>query len=367
MKNALWAVAASGGLTLLLGCALAANPQPPTLWLPNPVTSLTAARIGDEVRLHWNMPRDSTDKLRLKGPQRARICQMEAPSGEAVPHFRQQACQMVGDAQFAPGKPAEFSVQLPPRLIAGIPHAISYYVELENQAGKTAGPSNPALAATGSAPPPVIGLRLESRPDGILLRWRPAAPEPNLVLRIHRLLVAQPGASETSGMNGAPPPERQTLEVDLEKSDPGDALDRDATLNHIWRYTAERVLKLDIDGHALEVAGRSSQVVTIDAKDIFPPAIPADLAAVADQQARSIDLSWTPDTAPDLAGYIVYRRDLTSGTPLERISPKAPIVPPAFEDRDVQPGHRYVYSVSAIDHNGNESARSSEIEEELPQ
>jgi hypothetical protein len=30
-------------------------------------------------------------------------------------------------------------------------------------------------------------------------------------------------------------------------------------------------------------------------------------------------------------------------------------------------GQRYAYSVSAVDHDGNESARSPEVEEQLPQ
>jgi hypothetical protein len=42
--RAIWVAVASGGLALLAGCGLAANPQPPTLWLPNPPKDLTATR-----------------------------------------------------------------------------------------------------------------------------------------------------------------------------------------------------------------------------------------------------------------------------------------------------------------------------------
>jgi fibronectin type 3 domain-containing protein len=49
------------------------------------------------------------------------------------------------------------------------------------------------------------------------------------------------------------------------------------------------------------------------------------------------------------------------------VSGKAILVPPSLEDKSVASGHRYAYSVSAVDQDGNESARSAEVEESLPQ
>jgi fibronectin type 3 domain-containing protein len=167
--------------------------------------------------------------------------------------------------------------------------------------------------------------------------------------------------------NGVPPPDVQVLEVDLDKGDPGQALDRDAPLDHVWKYSAERVVRLEIEKHALEIAGPASEKVMIDAKDVFPPAVPAGLAAVADAEARAVDLSWTPDTDADLAGYAVYRRDTMAGGAMERISGSALVVGPSFGDVKVVAGRRYVYAVTAVDADGNESARSGEVEEGLPQ
>lgn len=374
MKMAvLWAVV-SAGLAMLAGCGLASNPQPPTLWLPAPVKNLTAARVGNEVHLAWTMPRETTDKVPLKGDQKTHFCwENEAGVAAAEPRFREGSCAAAGDAEFPPRKPANFVVPLAPALATGAPRAVSYFIELQNHAGKTAGPSNGAWVAAGNAPPALSGLRLATQAEGVILRWTPAAPEPGMVLRIHRWLLNPPsatgknGASHPNQANGVAAPAEQTLEVPLDRNDRGGAVDRDASLDHVWKYQAERVLKVNVEGHALEIAGVPSAMTVIDAKDVFPPATPSGLAAVADVQAHAIDLSWEPDRDADLAGYVVYRSDLTAGGGAERISGKALLVPPSLSDSTAQAGHRYAYSVSAVDEDGNESARSKEVDEELPQ
>ncbi|MFZ0692118.1 MAG: hypothetical protein WAM68_19955 [Acidobacteriaceae bacterium] len=373
---------ASGWLVLLAGCGLASNPQPPTLWLPEPVKDLAATRVGDAVHLHWTMPKETTDKVALKGDQRAHFCWEDAAMGEkpagagkagagkaqkATPKMGPDPCRALGDGLFPPEKAADFTVRMPGELVAGAPRAVAFFVELQNHAGKTAGPSNAAWVATGAAPPGVTGLRLETRAEGVVLHWDEAAARAAMVLRIHRMLVPGPAAEKANAANGAPPAEQQVLEVDLGKGDPGVALDHDAVLDHAWKYWAERVMKVEIDQHAMEIAGPPSATVAIDAKDVFAPAVPAGVAAVADAEAKAIDLSWTPDTDSDLAGYVVYRCDVTAGTAMERISGTALVVPPSFGDTTVVAGHRYAYAVSAVDRDGNESARSGEVEEEIPQ
>ncbi len=401
------AAVGSAGLALLAGCGLAANPQPPTLWLPEPVKDLTATRVSDEVHLHWTMPKNTTDKVALKGDQRAHFCwedeasaavkaaavkaaaakaaaeneqaaSRQVPGGMAEPAAKQsgppplplgfdpKTCRALGDGMFAPDKAADFMAKMPAELTSGTPRVVGFYLELQNHAGKTAGPSNAAWIATGPAPPGVTGLRLETRAEGLVLHWDPSAPQPHMVLRIHRTLVPNAGAAKPDESKGATPAEAQVLEVDLDKTDPGGAVDRDAQLDHEWKDWAERVVKLDVNAHTVEIAGTPSQTVTIDAKDVFPPAIPSGVTVVADAQAKAMDLSWTPDTEADIAGYVVYRRDVTAGGSMERITPKA-VVSPSYSDGMVVAGHQYAYAVSAVDQDGNESARSAEVVEGLPE
>jgi fibronectin type 3 domain-containing protein len=98
--------------------------------------------------------------------------------------------------------------------------------------------------------------------------------------------------------------------------------------------------------------------------DTFPPRTPTGLAAVP--STDGIDLSWEPNTEPDLAGYIVYRRQVSVtgeaiGTPTRLTSTPTPA--PAFSDRTAQPGQSYSYRVTAIDTAGNESPASTEVQE----
>ena len=359
--------ALAGGLVLLTGCGLAGNPQPPTLWLPSPVTDLTAVRVGDAVHLHWTMPKNTTDRVALRGDQKGHVCWEFAPGRTgAAPSFDAGACRAAGEGMFAPGKVADLTAPLPAGLTTGTQRAVLFYVELQNQAGKTAGPSNAAWIASGAAPPGVTELRPEASADGVVLHWTPSGPHAPTIMRIHRTLVKTAGAPKPDSSQGAPPPPQQTLEVALNGSDPGGAMDRDAALDHTWKYWAERVVTVQVDGHALEIAGPPSESVTLDAKDVFPPAVPAGLAVVADAQGKAMDLSWTPDTNADIAGYRVYRRDLTAGGTVERITSKL-LVPPSCSDTSVEAGHRYAYAVSAVDQDGNESARSTEVEGELPE
>src|SRR5271165_543937 len=337
---------------MVAGCGTPAAPQPPSLNLPEPVVDLRASRSGDQVSLTWTMPKRTTDKVILKGDQDAHVCRRV----ETGP------CETAADLHFPPEAPAHFVDHLPVALTSGPPKLMAYIVELRNHAGHSAGPSNSAWTAAGAAPPQINQLSATAQADGVLLRWQTAGG--NEIIRIRRTMLTTPGAPRASEVGGSPLPPERTLEV--AGKDQGEALDRDAALDHTYQYSVQHVVELTLEGHALEVFGAPSDTVTIHARDVFPPRMPTAVQAIADPQARAIDLSWAPNTEPDLAGYIVYRRDTASNAPAVRVSPPGEAAP-SFRDASVLFGHSYAYSVSAVDRDGNESPRSAETEESLPQ
>lgn len=313
------------------------------------------------------MPTHTTDRLILKSPISVRVCR----AIESGP------CTVVATRAFDPGRPAEYTDALSAELTHGPTRLLTYQLDLLNHAEKSAGHSNSAFAAAGPSPPAVTGLTAQVRRDGVLLSWHPStessADTPaegtsSILFRIKRVRQ-NPIPGGTTGSGGAKPsPEVQILAVrTADGDDPGHALDKDAALNQQYQYTVERVTTVELSGHAIEVQGHASDSVAIATNDVFPPAVPQDLAAVADTAGGAIDLSWTPDTEADLAGYVVYRRDLASGLPAQRISAAGvPLTTPSFRDTGVRRGQAYAYSVSAISKAGYQSDRSHEATETLP-
>ncbi|MGD0902327.1 MAG: fibronectin type III domain-containing protein [Terracidiphilus sp.] len=357
-------VAAAIGL-LLSGCGTPGAPMPPSLNLPDPVTNLSASRAGNQVSLAWTMPKRNTDKLFLKGNLPVRLCRKEN-EGTCAP--------LAASLLLTPGAPGAFTETLPPALTSGAPRPLTYFVELPNRQGRSAGLSNAAIVLAGEAPAPVANLTAEVRKDGVVLRWTPDSPtapqfSPAAVRLRRTLLTPQPEARPNSQQGIlAPPPEPVERTLLVYSGVAGLALDKEIHFGETYEYRAQRVARITVGSQTLELAGPLSASVRVEALDVFPPAVPAGLAAVATAASAgseaAIDLSWQPDTEPDLAGYIVYRRE--GSETWQRISPAQPLVGPAFHDVHVQPGRTYRYAVTAIDQGGRESARSAEAEETAP-
>jgi hypothetical protein len=111
----------------------------------------------------------------------------------------------------------------------------------------------------------------------------------------------------------------------------------------------------------LSVESAASAPVCVKPADVFPPAAPKSLAAVASEGA--ISLIWEGSDARDLGGYIVLR-GTAPGAPTERLTPQ-PIRETTFRDTTVKAGTRYVYAVIAVDtaKPPNASAPSNQAQE----
>jgi hypothetical protein len=96
--------------------------------------------------------------------------------------------------------------------------------------------------------------------------------------------------------------------------------------------------------------------------DVFPPAAPARLVAVADE--GGISLIWEPNAELDVAGYLVLRGEPTDAT-LQPLT-LTPVTEARFRDTHVSAGKKYLYAVVALDSRlpfGNISAESNRVEE----
>ena len=347
----------------LAGCGMPGAPLPPSLNLPIPVNDLSAVRTGSQVALSWTMPTKTTDKVLLKGNITVRVCRNET---SVAP------CSVAAALQLAPGADATFTDTLPAPLASSQPRALTYFVELVNRKSRSAGLSNGAVVLAGEAPLAIESLTAEMSKEGVLLRWAPAPAEssPVAVRLVRRLLTAPAKKSDQSPLAQPAEPLVQTLLVEPSaRSDR--TLDTNIRFGETYEYRAQRVARVTVGGSTLELAGPLSLPLRIDAVNVFPPSAPKGLAAVASAgengSGPAIDLSWLPGAEPNLSGYSVYRRDsAATDSNWQRISPAQPVVGPGYHDPNVQPGHTYAYSVTAIDQDGRESARSVEASDTVP-
>ena len=376
---------------LLAGCGSPGVPLPPSLKLPNPVSDLRAERLGDQVLLHWSMPTETTDGQPLRTPLAVELCRSVGT----------RSCSRVNMLQSAPGAAANAADLLPPALTSGSAQLLGYSVRVRNATGRDAGQSNLAYSASGDAPPPVTGLRVEPTERGVLIHWQPipAASATELLFTrsvlsgassqaagAARLGAAATGLAATQA-NTAEPAE-QVLHVPLQLGPDGHthgpelrALDATVRFGQSYHYSAQAVTSMMLEGKQVEVRGVMNTGVTVDVRDVFPPKRPEGLAVVLALPAQadsgvnapgsagglSLDLSWTPNTEPDLAGYNVYRRDLDQGGAAVLVNTAGLIQEPAYRDKSVQPGHHYAYRITAADTNGNESKLSEEADQRTPQ
>jgi len=393
-----WLTLAAAALAIVLvaGCASPGPPHAPTLNLPDPVKDLTAERVGDKVTLHWTTPEKNTDRIAIKGTVTAQICRISVPSIPAPT----PDCAVVTTVPVQSGA-SRAEDTLPASLTVDPASLLAYRVRLLNTNNRSAGLSSEAFVAAGAAPPPVQQLRAKSLQDGIELEWQQQNTTSQVLLDRHlvepagaaaNLAPAKPAptpkpATRTKSRKTSPPPasakpqaqpisSQKTpndvrLETPKEVNDAGGTIDRSTLRGASYRYTAQRVREISLAGHALELRSDLSPPVTVAVLDTFPPGVPTALEAVpggATVSDRSIDLSWAPNTDNDLAGYIVYRQEVTSTGQVAGSATRlnqSPVVGPAYRDQTAIPGHRYAYRVTAVDATGNESAPSTDVQETL--
>lgn len=345
-----------GGLLMLAGCATIAPPQPPSLELPKPPSDLRAARKGNKVVLTWTVPTVTTDRKTARSRGSTRICRGVGP-------VLAQCGTAVGTAPAARAVPADkkssttYSDTLPTELLTSDSGFVTYAVEVTNAEGRSAGLSNRVRVTLARTLPPPANFAARVTNQGIVLSWTDDAPheaEQSQIRYVYRIYRRLEGSSHGSVAGEVPAGGGSTL------------TDSNIEWEKTYEYRAETVTVISPEGKAqVQIEGDDSPEVKVFADDVFPPAVPSGLQAVFSGAGGQsfVDLIWAPVSDIDLAGYNVYRHEAGGAA----VKSNAELVKtPAFRDVNVLPGKNYLYSVSAVDARGNESARSEEAGESVP-
>jgi hypothetical protein len=355
---------------VMFGCGTPGPPLPPSLELPKPVTNLRASRKGEKVTLTWTVPSRTTDlgKITHLGP--TRICRSLRASlnhcnqvGEAPPIFPAATAMGRGKPRTSQGKPpspveAAYVDTITSDLAEKNPRAVvNYAVEVMNEDNRSASLSNLVQipVAPTLAPPPQPDYEVTA--EGVTLRWKGTplganTPGISYFYRVYRKL-AESKIKDVAG------------EVPLGTSGQAAFTDHGFEWDKTYLYSVTAVTLVEAPEQPMQIEGDDSPTIQITPRDVFPPAVPGGLQAVFSGvgQQPFIDLVWIPDTDSDLAGYNVYRHE--DGQPAVKINTDL-VRTPAFRDRNVLPGKKYFYAVSAADLRDNESARSEEASEQVP-
>jgi hypothetical protein len=352
---------------LLTGCGVPGIPRPPSLDLPEPPNDLRATRKGNKVTLTWTQPKETTDKEAARHLGRTRICRavVDSPTAAAM-----KTCDEVGVAEPKPvprateQQPVEMNYRdtLSPELESANATSVAQYsVSVQNARGRAAGLSNEVAIPLAPTLPAPSGLAASVQADGVHLTANaPAAPAENSRLRytyrIYRSSVPTQ-SKETPALVAEIPGNEKIEPVDISFA---------WEQHYAYRITTATTLLSPGGTPVATVEGEDSQAVEVFTHDVFPPATPTGLEAVFSglEQQRFIDLTWNANSEADLAGYNVYRSE-EGGEPA-KINTEL-IKTPAFRDANVAAGHTYLYSISAADLRNNESPRSAETSETVPQ
>lgn len=341
---------------LLASCGAPGRPLPPSLNIPRPVRDLQAARKSDVVVLSWTSPQQTTDGALVSKPGKV-IVRRATTEGRAPVVIRE--LPLLPASKDAQRESLTFKESLAGLIAAGSGNFATYTVEVTNSLGRSDGVSNRAVVPLVATPPPPEGVQVKLVPEGVSVTWKqdwPPQPASGLKAQYAYLIRRRlEGANKPVTVTRIFAGNQAVLFVDS-------GIDWEKQ----YQYWITPITLWQSDtGEKGEVEGDDSPVVSIAARDVFPPAVPAGVQAVfsGSEQNLFIDLTWTANSEADLAGYNVYRH--IAGGPAEKINTDL-VKTSSFRDSNVRAGTKYFYLVSAVDLRGNESGKSEETSEQVP-
>jgi len=364
-----------GWIAIVFCCASLAWPETPGTGQPlHPnrqlVENLRANRKGQNVSLSWSQPRGGPSD---QEPVSITVCReisksisnSPAPAPSARPCARSVGnidLRAHGAAKSAKNGQLEFTDILPEELenSASLQFA-KYSLELHDAQGHTAGFSN-AVSIPLAITVPSKQLHSELDVAGVFLIWEddPEASSPLLQFD-YRVYRKEKGTSKA-----VPIPYTRAI-IHTMDGERRTAVDMNVEWEKSYVYWVTPITKVySPQGEMLgEIEGESSDPIDVVTHDVFPPAVPQSLLALmsAMHGHKFVDLTWPPSREKDLAGYNIYRRK--DDSPFVRLNAR-PITMISFHDVDITSGHKYFYALTAVDRNGNESARSAESAEQNP-
>lgn len=320
----------------LCGCGYVGDPLPPALYIPLPVEDLSAMQEGDRIVVRFTMPTRSTEDLPLGDETEVdlRAAVWENPEwNEGEWEHTAAVLPFTRDADSG-----EF--RSPVNGFVG--KRILLRVRVAGRRDRFSAWSAPVALRVLEAQQAPAGVEVKATAAGVELSWN--APEGDYGPATPRVEIWRRLENEE--------------EFTLVGSAPGSPF-----VDESSRYDERHSYRVRIRAEGAEARALSpySETASLVPVDVFPPAPPADLSAIAG--TSSIELSWSRNIEADFASCRVYR----AAGDGDFVPLGEPVTGSSFSDTTAPTGIALRYRVTALDTKGNESEPSAIAEVTLPE
>src|SRR5271170_315794 len=361
---------------LLAGCGAPGEPTERKPPIPTAINDLAATQQGDNVILTFTLPKNSIEGRELKQPPAIEIFRDFQPvpaasaptSATAAPTLLVTIPSAMVDQYDTRGQ-IRYDDELKPDDFTQHPNSQAVYiVRTRTSPKKVSANSNAAALRVEPAADQITDLKAEITHQGVILTWTPpqktaVGPAPPVAsYRIFRREIPQTTAPAPTA--GPQPPRSPNSAVLIGES----TVPPFGDIQIQWVKTCPYSVRSMAQYADLQDESLNSPVIEITPLDTFPPAAPQGLVVVlvpAQGAAPAyLDLSWSISAENDIAGYNIYRSEQEAAPGQKQNSEL--LRTPAFRDMNIVPGHRYFYTVTAVDRVGNESPASATASGEAP-
>jgi hypothetical protein len=359
---------------LSASCGAPGDPVPPSPLVAAAIKDLAAHQAGDGVELSFTLPSNSISGEKLAAPPAVEILRGAVkPDGPADAKSFRVVYTIPGALveNYRGDGGVRFTDPIAPEQTKAHPGgAVAYLVRTRASQKRASADSNVVSLRIFPVPAPLASVEARVTESAVELTWTAlggtAAGEPINTISSYRIYRSEihPVAAASSPQD-LPPGKMESRAALLASSETNSYRDTSMVFDHTYVYIVRSVIQ--VEGEELESS--DSQPVTVTARDIFPPAAPQGLVGAllpgSPPGTVLVELSWSINLETDLAGYRIYRSE-QEGTRGQLVTPDL-LPTPAVRDTSVEPGHRYWYTVTAVDRAGNESEPGAPVVVEVTQ
>jgi hypothetical protein len=381
---------------LVSGCGAPGEPAERKAPIPVSIADLAAMQSGNDVVLTFTLPKESVEHKPLKHLPAVEIYRAFGPVSPAVAHAPSPLADASSPAVISVPAGFDLIITIPSQMVGQLASRnqfryvdtlsaedfshnpsgnVTYLIRTRTSPKKVSADSNFAALTVHPAPDPISDLKVDLARDAIVLTWTP--PQKTLVgampsianFAIYRKEsdIAGTKSPETPAPLGPPANPAAKGPVFVHIADVAAPPYRDTRVEFGKSYVYS--VRSEVQYGAAHVDSADSNLVTVVRRDTFPPLTPEGLIlALIPAQGSTpayFDLSWSISSDNDIAGYNIYRTE-GPGTSKSKLNPVL-LLTPAFRDMNVLPGRHYLYTVTAVNRAGNESAESAPVAGEVPE